>query len=91
MIIETPDYAALLEEIDELEQVCKAYADHKRLYAAPSYIRAFFKSCPDHAAEDIQQRVEQLVEAFIQFGSTRNPLSLEPIALDLCTGTYLTV
>ena len=63
VIIETPDYAALLEEIDELEQVCKAYADHKRLYAAPSYIRAFFKSRPDHAAEDIQQRVEQLVEA----------------------------
>lgn len=62
VIIETPDYAALLEEIDELEQVCKAYADHKRLYAAPSYIRAFFKSRPDHAAEDIQQRVEQLVE-----------------------------
>ena len=63
VIIETPDYAALLEEIDELEQICKAYADHKRLYAAPSYIRAFFKSRPDHAAEDIQQRVEQLVEA----------------------------
>jgi putative permease len=62
VIIEAPDYAALLEEIDELEQVCKAYADHKRLYAAPSYIRAFFKSRPDHAAEDIQQRVEQLVE-----------------------------
>lgn len=62
VIIETPDYAALLEGIDELEQICKAYADHKRLYAAPSYIRAFFKSRPDHAAEDIQQRVEQLVE-----------------------------
>ena len=62
VIIEAPDYAALLEELDELEQVCKAYADHKRLYAAPSYIRAFFKSRPDHAAEDIQQRVEQLVE-----------------------------
>ncbi|WP_462347583.1 LptF/LptG family permease [Alloprevotella tannerae] len=62
VIIETPDYAALLEEIDELEQICKAYAAHKRLYAAPSYIRAFFKSRPDHAAEDIQQRVEQLVE-----------------------------
>lgn len=62
VIIETPDYAALLEGIDELEQICKAYAAHKRLYAAPSYIRAFFKSRPDHAAEDIQQRVEQLVE-----------------------------
>ena len=62
VIIETPDYAALLEQIADLEQICKAYADHKRLYAAPSYIRAFFKSRPDHAAEDIQQRVEQLVE-----------------------------
>lgn len=63
VIIETPDYAALLEQIADLEQICKAYAAHKRLYAAPSYIRAFFKSRPDHAAEDIQQRVEQLVEA----------------------------
>ena len=63
VIIETPDYAALLEGIDELEQICKAFADNPRLYAAPSYIRAFFKSRPDHAAEDIQQRVEQLVEA----------------------------
>lgn len=62
VIIETPDYAALLEQIADLEQTCKAYAAHKRLYAAPSYIRAFFKSRPDHAAEDIQQRVEQLVE-----------------------------
>ena len=62
VIIETPDYAALLEQIANLEQICKAYADHKRLYAAPSYIRVFFKSRPDHAAEDIQQRVEQLVE-----------------------------
>lgn len=62
VIIEAPDYAALLEQIADLEQICKAYADHKRLYAAPSYIRAFFKSRPDHAAEDIQQRVEQLVE-----------------------------
>lgn len=62
VIIETPDYAALLEQIADLEQICKAYAAHKRLYAAPSYIRAFFKSRPDHAAEDIQQRVEQLVE-----------------------------
>ena len=61
-IIETPDYAALLDQIADLEQICKAYAAHKRLYAAPSYIRAFFKSRPDHAAEDIQQRVEQLVE-----------------------------
>ncbi len=63
VIIETPDYAALLDQIADLEQICKAYAAHKRLYAAPSYIRAFFKSRPDHAAEDIQQRVEQLVEA----------------------------
>lgn len=62
VIIETPDYAVLLEQIADLEQICKAYAAHKRLYAAPSYIRAFFKSRPDHAAEDIQQRVEQLVE-----------------------------
>lgn len=62
VIIEAPDYAALLEQIADLEQICKAYAAHKRLYAAPSYIRAFFKSRPDHAAEDIQQRVEQLVE-----------------------------
>lgn len=62
VIIETPDYAALLEQIADLEQICKAYAAHKRLYAAPSYIRAFFKSRPDHAAEDIQQRVEQFVE-----------------------------
>ena len=62
VIIETPDYAALLDQIADLEQICKAYAAHKRLYAAPSYIRAFFKSRPDHAAEDIQQRVEQLVE-----------------------------
>lgn len=62
VIIETPDYAAQLEQIADLEQICKAYAAHKRLYAAPSYIRAFFKSRPDHAAEDIQQRVEQLVE-----------------------------
>lgn len=62
VIIETPDYAALLEQIADLEQICKAYAAHKRLYVAPSYIRAFFKSRPDHAAEDIQQRVEQLVE-----------------------------
>lgn len=62
VIIETPDYAALLQQIADLEQICKAYAAHKRLYAAPSYIRAFFKSRPDHAAEDIQQRVEQLVE-----------------------------
>lgn len=62
VIIETPDYAELLEQIADLEQICKAYAAHKRLYAAPSYIRAFFKSRPDHAAEDIQQRVEQLVE-----------------------------
>ena len=62
VIIETADYAALLEQIADLEQICKAYAAHKRLYAAPSYIRAFFKSRPDHAAEDIQQRVEQLVE-----------------------------
>lgn len=61
VIIETPDYLRLVPELESLREDCKRYAEVKKLWKAPSYIRIFFRSKPDHNAEVLEQRMEDAI------------------------------
>ncbi len=61
VIIEDPDIAEALADINALRDDCRTYSESKRLYLAPNYFRLFFRSVPDTRAEDISEREEKLV------------------------------
>lgn len=61
VVIENPDYEALLPAIRALGEECRQYAATARLKFAPRYSRLFFRSREDHCAEHISGEMERIV------------------------------
>lgn len=61
VVIDTPDYTSLVGKLEALRDDCKRYAEVKKLWKAPSYIRIFFRSKPDHRAEELDERMEAII------------------------------
>ncbi len=62
VIIEDPRTDVMLEEIGTLRTECQTYMEKKKLLRAPSYLRIFFRYQPDSEVEQINQRLEAVVE-----------------------------
>lgn len=69
VVIDVPDYTALLPRLKTLRDECRRYAEIKKLWRAPSYLRIFFRSRPDRRAAEIRQEMEAAVE---ELSNTRN-------------------
>lgn len=63
VIIDDPDYDRLADELDALRDDCRDYAERARLLTAPSYLRIFFRPRPDHRVEEINERMEAIIES----------------------------
>jgi len=62
VIIDDPDYARLVPEIAALREDCRAYNAEHKLYMAPNYVRVFFRYAPDRRVEEIDDRMEAIIE-----------------------------
>ncbi len=62
VIIETPDYAADAQNLQQITTDAKAYAQTHKLKSPPNFINVFFKYQPDHEVERIGELLEQTIE-----------------------------
>lgn len=62
VIINDPDYAADAEKLARINEEISAYAHEHNLLMAPSVVKVFFKYSPDHVIEDINARMEAVIE-----------------------------
>lgn len=62
VIIVSPDYPAVSEKLNQLEQACTDYKNNSHLLKPPSYLQLFWRNTPDRAVEDISQLLEDIVE-----------------------------
>ena len=62
VIIETPDYRADADELGRISAEIRSYAHEHNLLMAPNVISVFFKYTPDHVIEDINERLEAVIE-----------------------------
>ncbi len=62
VIIDDPDYQADLTELEAISREATAYAKEHNLLLAPNIIKVFFKYSPDHTAEDLSRRLEEVIE-----------------------------
>lgn len=62
VIIEDPRIDVMLEEVGTLRTECQAYMEKKHLLRAPSYLKIFFRYQPDSEVEEINTRMEAIVE-----------------------------
>ncbi len=69
VIINDPDYARAGNDLDELRRDCAEYITTARLIKAPNYVRLFFINRADHRVEEINTRMESLVE---ELSNSRN-------------------
>ena len=60
-------------EIEALKQSCIQYGERKKLLLAPSYINTFFRYTPDLEVEEINDRMEAIVD---ELSNSRNRLVL---------------
>jgi lipopolysaccharide export system permease protein len=61
VIIDVPDYDAILQELAFLRQDCADYARRKSLLTAPHYFRTFFSHVTDKHVEEIERQLEHIV------------------------------
>lgn len=73
VIIEDPRLDVLPDEIEALKQSCIQYGERKKLLLAPSYINTFFRYTPDEEVEEINDRMEAIVD---ELSNSRNRLVL---------------
>lgn len=62
VIINDPDYADDAEKLARINEEISAYAHEHNLLMAPSVVKVFFKYSPDHVIEDINARMEAVIE-----------------------------
>lgn len=62
VIINDPDYAGGAEKLARINEEISAYAHEHNLLMAPSVVKVFFKYSPDHVIEDINARMEAVIE-----------------------------
>lgn len=62
VIINDPDYAGDAEKLARINEEISAYAHEHNLLMAPSVLKVFFKYSPDHVIEDINARMEAVIE-----------------------------
>lgn len=62
VIIEDPDYARIVQDLDDLCQHCEEYAHQHRLKSAPNYYRIFTHQGHDHVIANFSARMETLIE-----------------------------
>lgn len=62
VIIDDPDYQVDLAELEAISREATAYAKEHNLLLAPNIIKVFFKYSPDHTAEDLSRRLEEVIE-----------------------------
>ncbi len=76
VIIYEPDYEMLYTEVLNLSKEFQFYRDRKKLYRAPNYMHIFFRRRVDHTMEDLNERLEAVVE---QLSNSRNQQILREI------------
>ncbi len=69
VIINDPNYALDVEELNRLSEEVTTYAHEHNLKSPPNIIKVFFKYQPDHEIERISQELEELIE---DLGNTRD-------------------
>lgn len=62
VIIETPDYAADRQRLEEITREVEAYDQTHKLKSPPNFINVFFKYKPDHEMERIGEMMEKTIE-----------------------------
>lgn len=62
VIINDPDYAGDAEKLARINEEISAYVHEHNLLMAPSVVKVFFKYSPDHVIEDINARMEAVIE-----------------------------
>lgn len=71
VIIQRPRYPEMLEAAQRLREGCRRYNAVKRLYLAPGYINTFFRYKPDAYIEDLNARMEAMIEELSNSRSNR--------------------
>lgn len=62
VIITDPDYAADSAALAEVNREIGDYAREHNLWLAPNIIKVFFKYSPDHTIEEINEKIEAVIE-----------------------------
>ena len=62
VIISDPDYATDAEKLAEINGEISEYARRHNLLLAPNVVKVFFKYSPDHVIEDVNARLENVIE-----------------------------
>ena len=70
VIIHDPDYARLPGDLQALSMDCRAYADSHHLKRMPNYFRLWTNTAEDREMEEINARMEALVE---EMSNTKSP------------------
>ena len=70
VIIHDPDYVRLPGELQALSADCRAYAESHRLKRIPNYFRLWTNTVEDREMEDINTRMETLIE---EMSNTKSP------------------
>ncbi len=76
VVIYDPDYESLYTEVVRLSEEFQFYRERKKLYRAPNYKHIFFRRRVDHTMEDLNERLETVVE---QLSNSRNQQILREI------------
>ena len=62
VIIHDPDYARIPGDLQALSASCRVYAEKKTLKKAPNYFKLWVNDAPDKEIEDINDRLERLID-----------------------------
>lgn len=73
VIIHTPDYLQDAETLRAISEQVKSYAEAYKLTLPPDFVKTFFVYRPDHQIEEINDRLEAVIE---DLGNTRNKVVL---------------
>lgn len=76
VIIDDPDYDRLLPEIAALRESCRDYNRQHSLLKMPSYAKMFFRYKPDACVEELEKRMEAIVE---ELSNSRDPRVLQEL------------
>ena len=71
VIIHDPDYVRLPAALQDLSAECRAYAGHHRLKQVPNYYKLWTDAGEDREMEDINTRLENLIEEMSNTKSAR--------------------
>lgn len=62
VIIHTPDYTRICQDLDKLCQECETYGENHKLLGPPNYYQVFTNNKHDDAIKEISLQMEGLVE-----------------------------